>query len=111
MMRFVVCLSALIGLASATRAKDMKDEAFAWPWDRDSHHAVPHHLGGLMAARAQVHHQRNMFDSSSSDFSSSFSSSSDFSADSDSSSSGGDFMDKYITEVGEKPMQVDSDKP
>lgn len=64
-----------------------------------------------MAARAQVHHQRNMFDSSSSDFSSSFSSSSDFSADSDSSSSGGDFMDKYITEVGEKPMQIDSDKP
>lgn len=99
MMRFVVCLSALIGLASATRAKDMKDESFAWPWDRDSHHAVPHHLGGLMAARAKVHHG-DMFDTSSSDFSS----------DSDSSSSGGDFMDQYIKETGQKPMQIDDDK-
>jgi len=119
-MRLVICQLALIGLSRATRAKDMKDEAFAWPWDQDSHHAAPHHLGGLMAARAQVHHQRNMFDSSSSDFSNSFSnsfssssdfaSSSDFSTDSD-SGSGGDFMDKYITETGGKPMQVDGEKP
>jgi hypothetical protein len=37
--------------------------------------------------------------------------SSDFSMDSDSSSSGGDFMDKYISETGAKPLQVDSDAP
>jgi len=100
----LVCLSALIGLASSTRAKDMKDESFAWPWDRDSHHAVPHHLGGLssmMAARARVHHG-NMFDTGSSDFSAT----NDFSTDSD-SGSGGDFMDQYITETGHKPLQVD----
>jgi len=90
-----------MGLARAVRAKDRKDEAFAWPWDRDSHHAVPHHLGGLMSAHTQVHHQRSF----NSDFST------DFSTDSDSSSSGGDFMDKYITETGQKPMQVDDDKP
>jgi len=105
MMRLVICQFALIGLARAVRAKGgRKDEAFAWPWDRDSHHAVPHHLGGLMSAHSQVHHQRsfNTFDSSSSDFS----------TDSgDSSSSGGDFMDQYITETGQKPMQVDDDKP
>lgn len=102
MLRLVICQFALIGLARAVRAKDRKDEAFAWPWDRDSHHAVPHHLGGLMSAHTQVHHQRSF----NSDFSS------DFSTDSDSSSSGGDFMDKYITEsTGQKPMQVDDDKP
>jgi len=55
-----------------------------------------------MSARTQVHHQRNMFDSASSDFS----------TDSDSSSGGdGDFMDKYITETGAKPMQMDDEKP
>jgi len=102
MMRLVVCLPALMGFARATRAKDMKDEAFAWPWDRDAHHAVPHHVGGLMAARARVHHG-DMFDASSS-----FDASS---TDTDSSSSGGDFMDQYITETGGKPQQVDSDKP
>jgi hypothetical protein len=83
------------------KAQEMKDEAFAWPWDLDAHHAVPHHVGGFMASHSRVNHA-DLVDSSSSDFST---------VDGDSSSSGGDFMDNYIRETGAKPMQMDGDKP
>lgn len=95
MMRLVFCVSAISTLARATRAKS---NDFAWPWDQDSHHARPVHLRSNMMAthsRTSVHDLGSSFDSSS--------------FGEDASESSGDFMDKYISETGEKPLQITSD--
>lgn len=95
MWRLFLSISALNELARATRAKS---NDFAWPWDQDAHHAKPIRLSNMMATRSRT---------SSHDFGSSFDASS-FGEDSTSSSDSGDFMDKYISEAGEKPLQITS---
>merc|ERR1719380_194499 len=99
MMRLVICIVALPALARGTRANT---DEFAWPWDQDNSHAKPHHihqLSNMMATRTQTR---------SHDFGASWDSSS---FGDDSTQNTGDFMDQYISETGQKPMQITADKP